>query len=61
MIMFCYHWSDLFKIAQINIPTSLTTKHAYLTYGVMTDSDEIPTMSILRGMYTGISVGGYNL
>jgi len=56
--MFCYHWNDRLKIAQINIPTLLTTKHADLTYGVMTESDKIPTMSILRGMYTGISVEG---
>ena len=31
--MFCYHWSDFFKIAHINIPTSLTTMYADLIYG----------------------------
>jgi len=39
----------------------MTTKHADLTYSAMTDSDEIPTMSILRGMYIGISVGSCNV
>lgn len=29
--MFCYHWSDPFKITQINIPTSLAMKHVDLT------------------------------